>query len=184
MYNERSFRVTVNNLSQGVQTSFYKSTPSVQGPLGDKTSQGLTEDSGKARANIPNSSKECNHQDTSRYSKVLFKRIPGTQGVWRVASSNRLKTTEGPNLCTSFSHAHYELSAELRRKRRLRVQNRSAGCVLSCTNTSRQQEVPSFYLRKQGIPIPSTSLQSEHCPSGIYSSGAHNGSLPPSSGYR
>ena len=37
------------------------------------------------------------------------------------------------------------------KKRRLRVQNRSAGCVLSCTNTSTQQEVPSFCLQKQGI---------------------------------
>ena len=53
-------------------------------------------------------------------------------------------------------------------KRRLRVQNRSAGCVLSCTNTSTQQEVPSFCLQKQGISVSSTSLQSEHCPSGIY----------------
>ena len=59
-------------------------------------------------------------------------------------------------------------------KRRLLVQNRSAGCVLSCTDTSRQQEVPSFCLRKQGISILSTSLRSEHCPSGIYSFGAHS----------
>ena len=34
-------------------------------------------------------------------------------------------------------------------KRRLRVQNRSAGCVLSCTNTSTQQEVPLFCLRNK-----------------------------------
>ena len=53
------------------------------------------------------------------------------------------------------------------KKRRLRIQNRSAGCVLSCTNTSTQQEVPLFYLRKQGISVSSTSLQSEHCPSGL-----------------
>ena len=53
------------------------------------------------------------------------------------------------------------------KKGRLRVQNRSAGCILSCTNTSTQQEVPSFYLRKQGISVSSTSLQSEHCPSGL-----------------
>ena len=52
-------------------------------------------------------------------------------------------------------------------KRRLRVQNRSAGYVLSCTNTSTQQEVPLFCLRKQGISVLSTSLQSEHCPSGF-----------------
>ena len=54
------------------------------------------------------------------------------------------------------------------KKRRLCVQNRSAGCILSCTNTSTQQEVPSFCLRKYGISVSSTSLQSEHCPSGIY----------------
>ena len=75
------------------------------------------------------------------------------QGIWRVASSYRFKTTEPPHRRSSLSHAHYKLSAEYCRKRRLRVQDRSAGCVLSCTNTSRQQEVPSFCLSKQGIPV-------------------------------
>ena len=86
---------------------------------------------------------------------------------------------------SSLSHAHHKLSAEYHQKSRLRIQNRSAGCVLSCTNTSRQQEVPSLCLRKQGIPISSTGtsiLQSEHIHSGISSFGAHSGSLPPSSG--
>ena len=78
---------------------------------------------------------------------------------------------------SSLSHAHYKLNAQYRRKRRLGIQNR-----LSCTNTSRQQEVPTFCLRKQGISVLRTSLWSGHCPSGISSSGAHNGSLPPSSG--
>ena len=55
-------------------------------------------------------------------------------------------------------------------------------CILSCTNTSRQQEVPLVCFQKQGISVLSTSLRSEHCPSGIYSFGAHSGSLPPSSG--
>ena len=41
-----------------------------------------------------------------------------------------------------------------------------------------QQELPTFCLRKQCISVPNTSLQSEICPSGIYSSGAHSGSLP------
>ena len=60
----------------------------------------------------------------------------------------------------------------------------SAGCVLSCTNTSGQQKVPTFCLRKQGISVSSTSLRSEQCPSGSYSPGTHSGSLhvPPSSG--
>ena len=49
-------------------------------------------------------------------------------------------------------------------KRRLCVQNRSAGCLHSCTNTSTQQEVPSFCFRKQGISVSSTSLQSETAP--------------------
>ena len=34
----------------------------------------------------------------------------------------------------------------------------------------------------KGISFPSTSLWSEHCPSGIYSSEAHSGCLPPLSG--
>ena len=94
------------------------------------------------------------------------------QGIWRVASSYRFKTTEPPHRRSSLSHAYYKLSAEYHRKRR------SAGCVLSCTNTSRQQEVPSFCLRKQGLPVSSTSLRSEHCPSGIYLPGTYSGSLP------
>ena len=89
-----------------------------------------------------------------------------------MGSSYRLKTTEPP---------HHKLSAEYRRKRRLCIQNRSAGFILSCCNPSGQQEVPTFCLRKQGISV-STSLPSEHCPSGIYSHGTHNGSLPPLSG--
>ena len=39
-----------------------------------------------------------NHQSTSGYFRVLLERIPGTQGISRVASSiNRLKTTENPH---------------------------------------------------------------------------------------
>ena len=121
---------------------------------------------GNARADFPNASGERNLRNISRHSRVLFERIHGTQGIWRVASSYRLKTTEPPHRRSSLSHAHHKLSAEYRRKKRLCVQNRSAGCVLSCTNTSTQQEVPSFCLRKQGISVSSTSLQSELCPSG------------------
>ena len=39
-----------------------------------------------------------------------------------------------------------------------------------------------FALRKQSLSIPSTSLRSEHSPSGFYSFGTHCGRLPPSSG--
>ena len=51
--------------------------------------------------------------------------------------------------------------------------------VLSCTDTSGQQEVPTVRLHKQCIPVSSTSLQSEHCPPGIYTYGTYSGSLPP-----
>ena len=96
-----------------------------------------------------------------------------------MASSNRLKTTERSHLHvhTSLSYAHYKLSAEYSQKRRICVQTRSAGCILSGTKHADSRK----YLQKQGIPVLSTSLQSEHCPSGIYSSGAQSGSLPPSS---
>ena len=73
---------------------------------------------------------------------------------------------------TSLLYGHYKLSTEYHKKRRLCDQNISAGCVISCTNPSRQQAVHKF------ISVPSTSLRSEHCPSGIYSSGAHSAAYP------
>ena len=81
-------------------------------------------------------------------------------------------------------YVHYKISSEYRQKRRLCVQNRSAGCVLSCrpTNTSKQQEVSLVCFRKQSLSVMSTSLRSEHSPSGIYLFGAHYDRLPPSSG--
>ena len=168
VYNERSFCVKYR--SQGVQTSFYESIPSASDSLGNTIPPGDIEDPGNTRADFPNASEEHNLRNISRHSRILFERIHGTQGIWRVASSYRLKTTEPPHRRSSLTHAHACISSVLStvEKRRLRIQNRSAGCVLSCTNTSTQQEVPSFCLRKQGISVSSTSLQSEHCPSGIY----------------
>ena len=122
-YNEQSLRVKYR--SQGVQTSFYKST---------LFPQGLIKDSGNASTNIPNASKECNIRDISRHARVLLEHIPGTQDFWRVGSS-RLKTTKRPHRRSSLSHAHHKFSAEYCRRRRLRVQDRSAGCVLIHTDS-------------------------------------------------
>ena len=99
-----------------------------------------------------------------------------------VASSHRFKKTEHSHLRTLLSYVHYKLSSEYRQKRRLRLQNRSAGCVLPRTNTSEQQEVYQVCLQKQGLSVLSTSLRSEHGPSGIYSVGAYRDVLPPLSG--
>ena len=118
--------------------------------LGNTIPQRDTEDSGNARANFQNASEERNLRNISRHSRVPCEHIPGTQGIWRVASSYRLKTTEPPHQSSSLSHAHSKLNAGYSQKRRLRVQTRSAGCVLSCTDTSRQQEVPTVRL---GIPV-------------------------------
>ena len=82
----------------GVQTSFYESTPSASDSLGNTIPPRDTEDSGNARANFPNASEERNLRNISRHFRILFERIPGTQGIWRVASSYRLKTTEPPEL--------------------------------------------------------------------------------------
>ena len=125
--------------------------------MGNTIPPGDIEDAGNARADFPYASEERNLRNISRHSRVLFERIPGTQGIWRVVSSYRLKvvssyrlkTTEPPYRRSSLSHAHHKLSAEYRRKKRLRVQTRSAGCILSCTNTSTQQEVPLFCLRNK-----------------------------------
>ena len=108
------------------------------------------------------------------------------------------KTTEPPHRRFSLSDAHRKLSAEFRRKRRLHIQTRSAGCVLSCTYTSGQQEVPTFCLRKKVYQFQ-VLLWSEHCHTapcrapGTYDQqwdirlhehmpGTYSDSLPPSSG--
>ena len=158
-----------------------QATPFASDSLGNTIPPGDIKDPMNARADFLNASEERNLRNISRHSRVLFERIHGTQGILRVASSYRLK-----QLKNHIDAAHFRMhtiSSVLStvKKRRLRVQNISAGCILSCTNTSTQQEVLSFCLRKQGISVSSTSLQSEHCPSGIYLPKTLSGSLPPSS---
>ena len=159
VYNERSFCVKYR--SQGVQTSFYESTPSASDFLGNTIPPGDIEDPGNVRAHFPNASEEHNLRNISRHSRVRK-----ASGGWRpVIDLKQLKH----HIYTPHFRMH-TISSVLStiKKWRLQVQNRSAGCELSCTNTSTKQEVPPFCLRKLGISVSSTSLQSEHCPSGIY----------------
>ena len=85
--------------------------------LGNTMPPGDIEDPGNVRADFPNASEEHNLRNISRHSRVLFERIHGTQGIWRVASSYRLKTTEPPHRRSSLSHAHHKLSAEYHQKK-------------------------------------------------------------------
>ena len=103
-------------------------------------------------------------------------------GLRRVASSHRSKESERSHSRSSFPYVHDKLCSKLRRKRRLRVQDRSAGCVLSRTDPSKQQEVPQVRLRKQGVPVSSTTFRSKYGPSSFYSFGAHGDSVPAPSG--
>ena len=107
--------------------------------------------------------------------------IPGTKSFRRV-SSHRSKESERPHSCTSFPSFHDKLCAKLHSKRRLRVQNRPAGCILSRTYSSQQQKVPQVRLRKQGVPVSSATIRSEHSPSGFYAIGPHGDRLSAPSG--
>ena len=129
---------------------------------------GDIEDPGNARADFPNASEERNLRNISRHSRVLFNAfmVRKASGGWRPVID--LKQLNHHIYAPHFRMHTISSVLSTVKKRRLRIQNRSAGCVLSCINTSTQQEVPSFCLRKQGISVSSTSLQSEHCPSGIY----------------
>ena len=175
MYNEQSLRI--KHHSQGVQTSFYESTPSTSNPLGDQISPGARGNSRHAETNHPHASKERDNRGASELPRILLKRIPGTKSFRRVASSYRFKGSERLYSCTSFPYVHYKLSSKLRSKRRLRVQNRSAGCVLSRAYPSQQQKVPQVRLREQGVPVSCATLRSEHSPSGFCSNGAHGDRL-------
>ena len=58
-------------------------------------------------------------------------------------------------------HIHDKLCSKLRLKRRLRVQDRPAGCVLSRTYPSQQQKVPQVRLRKLGHTVTGYPKQKE-----------------------
>ena len=179
-YYERSLRSKYH--SQGVQTSFYESTPSQTNSLGDQISSGSTRDLGHAGTNLPYAPKERNNRGAPRLSRFLFKRIPGTEVFRRVAYSDRSKESKYPHSYTSFPYVHDRLCAKLCRKRRLRVQDRPAGCILSRTDSSKQQKVPQVRLRKQGVPVSSTTIRSKQSPSSFYSFGARGDSIPAPSG--
>ena len=120
-----------------------------------------------AGTNHPRASKERDNRGASEFPRVPLECIPGTKNFRRVASSYRYKESERPYSCTSFLYVHYKLCSKLRLKRRLHVQNRPAGCVLSRTYPSQQQKVPQVRLREQGVPVLSATLRSEHSPSGF-----------------
>ena len=179
-YYERSLRSKYR--SQGVQTSFYEFTPTPTNSLGDQISTGSTGNFGHAGTNFPYAPKERHNGGASRLTRVLLERIPGKESFRRVAPSYRSKESERPHSRTSFPYVHDKLCAKLCRKRRLRVQDRSAGCVLPCTDPSKQQKVPQVRLRKQGVPVSSTAARSKYSPSSFYSFGAYGDSIPAPSG--
>ena len=80
-----------------------------------------------------------------------------------VASSNTFKKTEHE---FTFSHltcvCMFTLSSVLSTVRKgdyVTVQSRPAGCIHSCTNTSKQQEVLSVCFRKQNLSVPSLHFE-------------------------
>ena len=179
-YYERSLHSKYR--SQGVKTSFYESTPSPTNSLGDQISSGSTRNLGHAGTNFPYAPKECDHGGAPKLTRVLLERIPGKESYRGMASSHRPKESERSHSGTSFPYVHDKLCAKLRPKRRLRVQNRSAGCVLSRTDSSQQQKIPQVRLRKQCVPVSSATIRSEHSPSSFYSIGPYSVRLPAPSG--
>ena len=91
-YYERSLRSKYR--SQGVQTSFYESTPSPTNSLGDKISTGSKRNFGHAGTDHPYAPKERDNGSASRLTRVLLERISGKKGFRRVASSHRSKESE------------------------------------------------------------------------------------------
>ena len=169
-------------VAKGYRLRFTSPPPSPPNPLGDQIPPGARGNSRHAGTNHSHASEERNNRGASELPRILLKGIPGTQSFRRMASSYRSKKSERPHSCTSFPYVHYKLSSELRSKRRLHVQNKSAGCVLSCTYPSQQQKVPQVRLREQGVPVSGATLRSEHSPSGFYWIGAHGDRLSSPSG--
>ena len=78
-------------VAKGYRLRFTSAPLLLQAPWEIRFPQGDIEDPGNARADFPNASEERNPRNISSHSRVLFERIHGTQGIWRVASSYRLK---------------------------------------------------------------------------------------------
>ena len=115
-YNKRYLCVKYRN--QGVQTSFYESTPSTRFPVGDTVPTGTRREiQGMREQDIPNAPEERDNRGASRFPRILLKRIPGTQSFRRMASSHTLKRNERSQLRTSVSFFLYKLSSEYRLKR-------------------------------------------------------------------
>ena len=65
-WNERS--LCVKYRSQGVQTSFYESTPPTRDPLGNKIPSGAQRNSGHAGTNIPYAPEERDNRGASDFT--------------------------------------------------------------------------------------------------------------------
>ena len=102
------------------------------------------------------------------YSNVFL--VRKASGGWRtvIDLKNLNAHIHAPHFCM-FTTSSVLSSVE---KRRLRVQDRSAGCVLPRTDSSKQQKVPQVRLR----------VRSKHSPSSFYSFGAYGDSIPAPSG--
>ena len=160
-------------VSQGYRlhfTSFYHSIPSMQVPMGNTEIQKV----------LMGNTKEHNIRVATTHSGVLLQCISHTKDLRRVDIVIDLKQLNAhldvPHFCM---FTMYKLTSEYRKKRRLLVQNRSRGCILSLTDPPRQPEIPSLHLQEQYqfriLPF---------CPNiapDVYSPGAHCSGLSPSS---
>ena len=114
--------------------------------------------------------------DSPGFYSNLFLVRKSTGGGWRPVID--LKNLNGHIYAPHFRMFTTSSVLSSVEKRRLRVQNRSAGCVLPCTDSSKQQKVPQVRLRKQGVPVSGTTVLSKHSPSSFYKFGAHGDSIP------
>ena len=94
------------------------------------------------------------NRGASDFARILLKRIPGLKGFRRVASSYRFKKFKCPHLGTSLSYVHYRLSSEYCAKRRLCIQDRPAGCILSRTDSSKKQKYLRFAFENKVYQFP------------------------------
>ena len=129
-----------------------------------------------------NAIKEVPPDSPGFYSNLFL--VRKSTGGWRpvIDLKNLNAHIHAPHFHMFTISSVLSVLSKLCRKRRLRVQNRSAGCVLPCTDSSKQQEVPQVRLRKQGVPVSSTTVRSKHSPSSFDTFGAHGDSIPAPSG--
>ena len=95
----------------------------------------------------------CHGHIMPRLVELLFLDISCPEKEWKSSSCNRSFSFESIHTETTIQIGDSQVSTTIDISQRLGYLHRSDRCLSSCSDSSSFKEVPSFCVRKSGIPI-------------------------------